>query len=282
MPSRNSKPERDEILSRYFPQYRPMLSPEYSGLSGSSTVIASGEQRRVLREHHAAQAREYPFLRQYRVLSRLPATLAPKPVFYTPGWMAVEFFAGEVKSVLPPPNQLASLLYHLHRQPRFGWRVALQPLLDNAWAQCCPSRRTPFWLAMLHRLRKQREPRPLRLAPLHMDVHAGNIVHTSAGLRLIDWEYAGDGDVALELASMWVNDAHQRRDYSDAYAARAHIAPVELWQQILRWRPWVLLLMAGWYECRWQQTGDRQFITLADEIWCQFREKREERSVWVR
>ena len=32
---------------------------------------------------------------------------------------------------------------------------------------------------------------------------------------------------------------------------------------------WVLLLMAGWYERRWQQTGDRQFITLADETWCQ-------------
>jgi thiamine kinase-like enzyme len=37
-----------------------------------------------------------------------------------------------------------------------------------------------------------------------MDVHAGNIVHTEAGLRLIDWEYAGDGDIALELAAVWM------------------------------------------------------------------------------
>jgi aminoglycoside phosphotransferase (APT) family kinase protein len=37
-----------------------------------------------------------------------------------------------------------------------------------------------------------------------MDVHAGNIVHTKAGLRLIDWEYAGDGDIALELAAVWI------------------------------------------------------------------------------
>jgi thiamine kinase len=27
--------------------------------------------------------------------------------------------------------------------------------------------------------------------------------------------------------------------------------------------------MAGWYEMRWQQSGDRQFITLADETWRQ-------------
>jgi len=37
---------------------------------------------------------------------------------------------------------------------------------------------------------------------------------------------------------------------------------------------WVLLLMAGWYEMRWRQSGDRQFITLADEIWCQLDNER--------
>lgn len=274
MPLRNNKLTRDAVLSRYFPQYHLVASPDYSGLSGSSCIIACGEQQRVLRQHHTAQAREFHFLRQYHALTRLPSTLAPKPVFYTSGWMAVEFFSGEVKSVLPPPRQLASLLYHLHQQPRFGWRVTVLPLLERYWQQCHPTRRTPFWLRTLHRLQKQREPQPLRLSPLHMDVHAGNIVHTSVGLRLIDWEYAGDGDIALELASVWMHDAHQRREYSDAYAVRARIAPDALWQQILRWRPWVLMLMAGWYECRWQQTGDRQFITLADEIWCQLKEKR--------
>ncbi|VFS54782.1 Thiamine kinase [Kluyvera cryocrescens] len=37
------------------------------------------------------------------------------------------------------------------------------------------------------------------------------------------------------------------------------MAPERLWQQVLRWRPWVLMLMAGWFECRGQQTGDEQF-----------------------
>lgn len=274
MPLHSNKLTRDAVLSRYFPQYHLVASPDYAGLSGSSCIIACGDQQRVLRQHHTAHAREFHFLRQYHALTRLPSTLAPKPVFYTAGWMAVEFFSGEVKSVLPPPRQLASLLYHLHQQPRFGWRVTVQPLLERYWQQCHPARRTPFWLRTLHRLQKQREPQPLRLSPLHMDVHAGNIVHTPAGLRLIDWEYAGDGDIALELASVWMEDERQRRDYSDVYATLVSIAPDALWQQILRWRPWVLMLMAGWYECRWRQTGDRQFITLADEIWCQLKEKR--------
>jgi aminoglycoside phosphotransferase (APT) family kinase protein len=40
-----------------------------------------------------------------------------------------------------------------------------------------------------------------------MDVHAGNIIHSESGLRLIDWEYAGDGDIALELAAVWIAPA---------------------------------------------------------------------------
>jgi hypothetical protein len=42
-----------------------------------------------------------------------------------------------------------------------------------------------------------------------------------------------------------------------------------------------MLLMAGWYEMRWQQTGDRQFITLADETWCQLDKNERIREVSV-
>jgi Predicted choline kinase involved in LPS biosynthesis len=274
VPFHKNKLTRDSLLSRYFPDYHPVASAESSGLSGSSWVIECGDQRRVLRQHHTAQAAEFYFLRQYHALRRLPVSLAPKPVFYTPGWMVVEFIAGEVKSVLPADHSLAALLYHLHEQPRFGWRVVLLPLLEHYWQHCNPARRSPLWLRCWHQLRKQGEPQPLRLVPLHMDVHAGNIVHSASGLRLIDWEYAGDGDVALELAAVWTEDDAARRRLSHAYAQRANIAPERLWQQVMRWRPWVLLLMAGWYECRWQQTGDAQFITLANEVWCQLKEKR--------
>ena len=43
--------------------------------------------------------------------------------------------------------------------------------------------------------------RPLRLALLHMDIHGGNVIRHRDSLQLIDWEYASDGDVALELAA---------------------------------------------------------------------------------
>ncbi|WP_312949100.1 thiamine kinase [Superficieibacter sp.] len=276
MPFSNSKLTRDQLLARFFPGFRPAAPQAHCGLSGGSGIIEKGQQRYVLRQHHDPHAPEFHFLRQYHLLRRLPATLAPAPIFYTPGWMVVDYLPGEVKTTLPDSRPLAQVLYHLHQQPRYGWPVTLMPLLESYWQHCSPARRTLLWLRLLTRLRKQGQPAPLRLAPLHMDVHPGNIVHTANGLRLIDWEYAGDGDVALELASVWA-DEHRRRKLVAEYAAVARIPPDDLWWQVQRLRPWVLMLMAGWYECRWQQTGDGQFVALADDVWNQLKIKQQER-----
>lgn len=269
MRSSNSKLTRAGVLARYFPGYQPAAAQTLQGLSGGGCLIVRDEQRLVLREQRASALSQAQFLRQYRALRRLPESLTATAHFCAAGWMAVDYLPGEVKTDLPEANELARVLRELHRQPRFGWRVLLQPLLTQYWQTSDPARRTPGWLRALKRLNRQGEPRPLRLSPLHMDIHAGNLVHTTNGIRLIDWEYAGDGDIALELAAVWSEDSDARYRLVKAYAARAQIDPALLWRQVLRWRPWVLMLMAGWYECRWQQTGDRQFITLADEIWRQ-------------
>jgi len=273
VPLRNNNCTRAEILTRYFPQYRLIAPQAHSGLGGASCIIEQGEHRLVLRQNHDRLAPASHFRRQFRALRRLPSDLVPKPVFFAQGWMAVEYLAGEIKSALPDTPTLASMLYHLHRQPCLGWRVTLLPLLEKYWQQASPDRRTSFWLARLKRLRKAGEPRPLRLSPLHMDVHAGNIVHTPKGVRLIDWEYAGDGDVALELAAVWVPDDSVREQLIRAYARSAQMDPSRLAKQVRRWQPWVLMLMAGWFEMRFQQSKDKQFITLADDVWRQLQTK---------
>ncbi|MEB6378893.1 thiamine kinase [Leclercia adecarboxylata] len=265
----NSNLTRDALLSRFFPQFRIVAPPTHAGLSGASCIIEDAARRLVLRQSHAALATPAHFRRQYHALRHLPADIAPQPHFYSPGWIAVDYLPGIIKTTLPAAPVLAAMLYHLHQQPLFGWRITLMPLLEQYWLQSSPSRRTPLWLRWYKRLLKRGEPRPLRLAPLHMDVHAGNIVHTEVGSRLLDWEYAGDGDVALELASVWTEGDAERQALLIAYAQAAQIDLTLLQRQVTRWRPWVLMLMAGWFELRWQQSQDKQFMTLADEIWRQ-------------
>ncbi|MFL7888098.1 thiamine kinase [Enterobacter pseudoroggenkampii] len=270
---RNNDSTREEILTRYFPQYRLIAPQAHSGLGGASCIIAQGEHRLVLRQNHDPYAPASHFRRQFRALRRLPSDLVPAPRFFRQGWMAVDYLDGDVKSALPDTPALAAMLYHLHRQPRLGWRITLYPLLERYWQQAAPDRRTPMWLAHLKRLRKTGEPQPIRLAPLHMDVHAGNIVHTPAGIRLIDWEYAGDGDVALELAAVWTESDAARQILIRDYAQVAHIDPAALRRQVRCWRPWVVMLMAGWFEMRYRQSRDKHFIALADDGWRQLQTK---------
>lgn len=270
----NSNLTRDALLSRYFPHYAPVEGQD-TGLSGGSCLISDGHQRLMLRQQH--QATSSPFLRQYRALKHLPRTIAPQPHFFCKGWMAIDYIPGELQNRLPDSPRLAALLHDLHRCTPFGWRLTLLPLLETYWQQCAPSRRTLFWLQQLKARRREGEPLPLRLAPLHMDVHAGNLVHSPDGLRLIDWEYAGDGDIAMELAGVWTDSEHQRCELVAEYARRATLDEARLWRQVVRWRPWIVMLMAGWFECRWQQTGDQQFIALADAAWRQLKMKGKER-----
>ncbi|MBX0108225.1 thiamine kinase, partial [Salmonella enterica subsp. enterica serovar Typhi] len=105
MRSNNNNPlTRDEILSRYFPQYRPAVAAS-QGLSGGSCIIAHDTHRIVLRRHHDPDAPPAHFLRHHRALSQLPASLAPRALFYTPGWMAVEYLHGVVNSALPDADE---------------------------------------------------------------------------------------------------------------------------------------------------------------------------------
>ncbi|XPE49849.1 thiamine kinase [Shigella flexneri] len=156
---------------------------------------------------------------------------------------------------MPDTDELAGLLYYLHQQPRFGSRIRLLPLLELYWQQSELRGRTVGWLRMLKRLRKAREPRALRLSPLHMDVHAGNLVHSASGLKLIDWEYAGDGDIALGLVAAWAENTEQHRHW---------LMTMPLARRFIRRNDGVRSgdgfpaadVKAGWFEYRWRQTGD--------------------------
>ena len=227
----NSNLTRDTVLSRFFPQYRLIAPQTHTGLSGASCIIEHAGQRLVLRQYHAALATPAHFRRQYHALRHLPADIAPQPRFYSPDWIAVDYLSGEIKTGLPAAPALAAMLYHLHQQPRFGWRITLAPLLEQYWLQASPSRRTPLWLRWHKRLQKR--------------------------------------GIALELASVWSESDAQRQLLLAAYSEIAQIDRFLLQRQVNRWRPWVLMLMAGWFELRWQQSQDKHFITLADKIWRQ-------------
>ena len=70
---------------------------------------------------------------------------------------------------------------------------------------------------------------PVELAPCHNDLLNANFIHDGARLRIVDWEYAGMGDVFFDLANFAVNhdlDGDARDELLSAYFGSVRPADV--------------------------------------------------------
>ena len=240
-----------------------------AGLTGHSQKIVSPRGTFIAR---AAPQLVIPFVdrqREFRLLRKLQASgVAPQPVAGHHQGIILTWCAGEALDehrFSQQRPQIVALLQQLHQQPLTGYRLQLLPLLWRYW-QLTPQRHHR-WLRALRRLTQQGEPHPLRLAPLHMDLHAGNVIQGPEGLRLIDWEYAADGDVALELAAVCASDPQHQAEWLAEYAAAMQLPLTALVQQVRRWQPWLQLLMASWYQLRASQRDDDTLQQLARQSW---------------
>lgn len=212
--------------------------------------------------------------REYHILRKLAGTgLTPEVHGYMDNWLLLSWQTGECLTEAGFRQTLEGVtecVASLHRQKLSGYRLLVLKLLEQYWQLSRPERRHCGWLQALRRLRKRGEPQPLRLCLLHMDIHAGNIVRGDEGLKLIDWEYASDGDVALELAAITLSNqlsAAQQQEMTEHYASLQKMDVNVLQRQMLRWQPWLNLLVACWYELRWQRSNEDLFYPLAEQAW---------------
>lgn len=271
---------KDSLL-RVIEQVPLILNPSTCSLSSVSGLTGESWHINSASGHFLARYSSVEKLqlgvnrrREKAILSHLSARLfAPKVSLYSPPWLIVNWLEGEELPLSELDNAasfaaIAKLLVVLHQHPSVGYRLDLHQQFSHYWQHIDRRRLTPQWLRIQKKFLKTKLPTPLKLAVVHMDVHPGNLLISQAGLRLIDWEYATDADIALELAAFFrANDLEALRqwDFIQNYVAKGGYADVfRLQRQVNRWLPWVDYLMLMWFEVRWQQTHNHQYI-----VWSQ-------------
>jgi len=253
------------LLQKHLPAVEPAgcrLSA-VSGLTGESWRITCPQLDLLAR----AQSREKSDLgverhREAAILKRVNAAgLGPGVELQTSDWLLVEWLAGSTVGVEQwhsalGRGALAGMLTRLHQLPLSGYRLNLRQQLARYWQHIDRRRLTPRWLRLHQQFMQQALPTPLKLVLVHMDIHPENILDTAQGWRLIDWEYAADADIALELAALFQGNnwsAKQRQQMLNEYiSAGGYQDRQRLERQIARWIPWVNYLMLMWCEVRWQ------------------------------
>jgi len=239
------------------------------GLTGESWRI-DGEGVRLLARQQSAEkyALGVSRKREARLLRRCGKGLGPQVLAQNNQWIILEWLVGDVVTIdafeaLNQWGELAAMVAALHQRPLSGYRLNLQRQFADYWQRLDRRRLTPAWLRWQRYFMRAEPPAPLQLAPLHMDIHPGNLIAGPAGLRLIDWEYAADGDVALDIAALFRSNGWagaQQRRFLQGYAQRGYPDVGRLHAQVQRWLPWVDYLMLMWFEVRWRQSGNAEFL----------------------
>ncbi|MCA6960510.1 thiamine kinase [Pectobacterium odoriferum] len=260
-------------IQKYFPavEMADIRFEMVGGLSSKSWRIRgpgiewlARRQSLTERKMGVDRQREFALLRQMSAIG-----LAPRPLLWRDGWLIVEWVPGRIATsdeflMMLANGEVARLLSQLHRQPHSGHPIDLKVLFAQHWQLMDPRRRSPALLRAYHYFQRTALPTPLALAPLHLDVHAENLLITPQGTMLIDWEYASDGDIAFELA--FIVRASQMESLAQTHFLQSYqrhqrgFSVSRLQQQMMRWFPWVDYLVLMWFELRWQQTKNPEFL----------------------
>ncbi|WP_425272751.1 phosphotransferase [Rahnella woolbedingensis] len=271
--------ELQQLFEKHYPAVNTAgfrLSP-VAGLTGESWKITSPAGNWLARHQSyekriagADRQRESAILRHVARQKSGPCVR-----LYSPPWLIVDWIDGtpltEQDFATPATQQaLSQMLVRLHQLAPSGYRLDLQQQFARYWQHIDRRRLTPRWLRLHRKMLSQNPPLPLKLALVHMDIHAGNVLNTPDGLRLIDWEYAANADIALELAAIvrgngW--NAQQQNTFLNEYVNAGGYQEITLLQQqVNRWIPWVDYLMLMWFEVRWQQTGENRYSEWAHPL----------------
>lgn len=275
MPSRIKMPLQ-QLLEQHYPAVKTAgfhLLP-VAGLTGESWKISTSAGELLARfQSPDRQISGADRRREFSILQHIaPLHLGPHVRLYSPPWLLVDWINGSpltddafASSLVQ--KALSQCLVKLHASPLSGYRLNLHQQFARYWQYIDRRRLTPVWLRLHKKMMRLKPPTPLRLSLVHMDIHAGNVLETSQGLRLIDWEYAADADIALELAAMirgngW--NKMQQLMLTQQYVETGGYRDLRLLQQqVKRWLPWVDYLMLMWFEVRWQQTGEQKYCEWA-------------------
>jgi thiamine kinase-like enzyme len=196
----------DELVALIWPEGVELVEPLGGGITNHNFKVVTGGEAYVLRvggkdtellgidravEHEAA-------------LAAATLGLAPEVVAFADGCLVTRFVEGEVG--ITSAETVAPLLRRLHTSVPIAGRFDSFRIVE-AYAKTAAGR-VPAEYAAAKRTADRIEKRrgSHGLCPCHNDLLAGNFVLGEDRLWIVDWEYAGMGDPAFDLANFAVSN----------------------------------------------------------------------------
>jgi aminoglycoside phosphotransferase (APT) family kinase protein len=192
---------------------QPLITPLPGGLANRTLRLREGSHDYVLRlagdagtTLGASQGNEFAMLSLAAAAGLAPGIVLARPA---DGLIVTRHVAGRMpqREDLRDPVFLARVgawIARLHALPPPSLPAIDFPVRAAAYLETMQARHASSKVAEIARRLAERHAGltpPARLAACHHDLHHRNIIDTGASLLVIDWEYAGPGDPAADLAA---------------------------------------------------------------------------------
>jgi thiamine kinase-like enzyme len=207
----------EEIAERVWPGRAVELEPLGGGITNRNFLVEVDGERFVLRIGGKDTALLGIDRRVEYEASRVAAALGVGPDvvdFAEPeGFLVTRYIDGQPVAAeeIRRPETLRSVartLRHVHDGPQIPGRFDAFRVVE-AYSSTAAGRgvRVPDAygdaLGLAHAIERARGAQPLR--PCHNDLLNANLIDDGERIRIVDWEYAGMGDVFFDLANLSVN-----------------------------------------------------------------------------
>lgn len=207
---------------------------------------------------------------EYQILSAISDSgISPQPIHINDQGLLVEWIEGESLSHSLSFDALLDTMIRIHELNTT--RIPVAPFnytarVDHYWMMLREEFKQPPYAELYEAWRKAPNIADVGSTLCHFDLAGYNMVETTEGNQVIDWEYAVIGDPRLDLTlSIDVMD-QPPIDAVYRYCQQRGIEGVDDWVEgVMAWRPRATMMAMLWYLLAYQLWGDEQYLTQAQK-----------------
>lgn len=207
---------------------------------------------------------------EYQILSSISDSgISPQPIHINDQGLLVEWIEGESLSHSLSFDTLLDTMIRIHELNTT--RIPVAPFnytarVDHYWMMLREEFKQPPYAELYKAWRKAPNIADVGSTLCHFDLAGYNMVETTEGNQVIDWEYAVIGDPRLDLTLSIDVMEQQPIDAVYRYCQQRGIEGVDDWVEgVMAWRPRATMMAMLWYLLAYQLWGDEQYLTQAQK-----------------
>ena len=208
---------------------------------------------------------------EYQILAAIEDShIGPKAVYINDQGLLVDWVEGDALTNELSFDALLKTMVRIHSLDT--QRIPVAPFnftarVDHYWMLLNDQNKCEPYQSIYQRWRSAPALADIGHTLCHFDLAGYNMVKTSSGNKVIDWEYAVIADPRLDLTlSIDVMD-EKPLEAIYRYCQLRKIEGVDDWVEgVMAWKPRATMMAMLWYLLAYQLWGDEQYLTQAQQL----------------